>query len=56
MWVAAGGSKEVIGKDGKPTEKWMETIRKAYKSAWNSDRNALIVAWVKANMKPVGEQ
>jgi hypothetical protein len=50
MWIAAGGSPEVL-KDGKPTEQWMHEIRKAYQAAWNSDRNALFVAWVKANSK-----
>jgi hypothetical protein len=50
MWIDAGGSKDVL-KDGKPSEKWMSEIRRAYQAAWNSDRNALVVAWVKTNMK-----
>jgi hypothetical protein len=50
MWIDAGGSSEIV-KDGKPTEKWMATIRTAYQAAWSADRNALFVAWVKANLK-----
>jgi hypothetical protein len=49
MWIAAGGSADVM-KDGKPTEKWMSEIRRAYQEAWKSDRNALFVAWVKGNL------
>jgi hypothetical protein len=50
MWIDAGGSSDVL-KEGKPTEKWISEIRKAYQAAWKSDRNALLVAWVKANLK-----
>jgi hypothetical protein len=50
MWIDAGGSSGVL-KDGKPTEQWVSEIRKAYQAAWNSDRNALFVAWVKATIK-----
>ncbi len=50
MWIDAGGAKDVW--DGKKaTEAWMGVIRKEYQAAWESDRNALIVAWVKANVK-----
>jgi len=50
MWIEAGGEKDVW--DGKKaTEAWMNVIRREYQAAWNSDRNALIVAWVKANLK-----
>jgi hypothetical protein len=48
MWIDAGGSPEVL-KDGKPSDRWPLAIRAAYQAAWTSDRNALIVAWVKAN-------
>ena len=51
MWIAAGGSKDVLGQDGKPTDKWLAAVQQAYQSAWKSDRNALLVAWVKANVK-----
>jgi hypothetical protein len=50
MWIDMGGPADVM-KDGKPTEKWMTEIRRAYQEAWNSDRNALFVAWAKANLK-----
>jgi len=50
MWIEAGGSKDVW--DGKKaTEAWMTVIRKEYQAAWGSDRNGLIVAWVKSNLK-----
>jgi hypothetical protein len=48
MWIAAGGAKDVIGDDGKPTQRWCDEIRMAYQAAWTSDRNALMVAWVKS--------
>lgn len=48
MWIDAGGSPDVF-KNGKPTAQWMTEIRQAYQAAWNSDRNALFVAWVKAS-------
>jgi hypothetical protein len=51
MWIAAGGAKDVLGADGKPTEKWLAAVRDAYQAAWTSDRNTLLVAWVKANVK-----
>lgn len=51
MWIDAGGPKEILGADSKPTQRWLDEVRKAYQSAWKSDRNALIVAWVKANAK-----
>jgi hypothetical protein len=50
MWVDSGGSPDVL-KDGKPTEAWMKVIREAYQKAWKSDRNELLVAWVRANPK-----
>jgi hypothetical protein len=51
MWIDAGGSKDVLQADGKPNEKWLETVRKSYQDAWVKDRNELFVAWVKSNMK-----
>lgn len=50
QFAAVRGSIEIL-KDGKPTLKWPEAIRKAYQEAWTSDRNPLIVAWVKGNTK-----
>jgi hypothetical protein len=50
MWIAAGGSPDVL-KDGKPTVAWLSEVRKAYQESWGKDRNPLMVAWVKANMK-----
>ena len=49
MWIDAGGSPDAL-KDGKPTDRWPLSIRAAYQAAWTSDRNPLIVAWVKANL------
>jgi hypothetical protein len=48
MWIAAGGAEHVVGADGKPSQKWLDEVRKAYQAAWTSDRNELMVAWVKA--------
>ena len=50
QFIDAGGSPEIL-KDGKPTARWMDEIRRAYQAAWKSDRNALMVAWVKGNPK-----
>lgn len=49
QYIAAGGSPDVLGADGKPTKAWMDAIRREYQAAWRSDRNGLISAWVKAN-------
>ena len=43
MWIDAGGDPAVL-KDGRPTEKWLEAVRRAYREAWRNDRNALMVA------------
>jgi hypothetical protein len=51
MWIDAGGSHDVLGPDGKPTSRWRAVIREEYQKAWTSPRNALMVAWVKANTK-----
>lgn len=48
QFVAIGGDAGVVAADGKPTPKWPLAIRKAYQEAWASERNALIVAWIKA--------
>lgn len=50
QWIDSGGPAEII-KDGKPTDRWLQEVRDAYQQAWGADRNALIVAWVKANIK-----
>lgn len=50
MWIDAGGAKDVLGDDGKPTQKWLDVVRTEYQKAWTSDRNALIAAWVKAKL------
>jgi len=51
MWIAAGGGKDVLGADGKPTGRWRTVIREEFTKAWTADRNALMVAWVRANAK-----
>jgi len=52
MYYAAGGTDEVgTGEDGHRSLAWMDTIRKLYLQAWKSDRNFLIYAWAKANLK-----
>lgn len=51
MWIDAGGSADILGSDGKPTDRWRDVIREEFKKAWNADRNALMVAWLKANLK-----
>ncbi len=51
MWINAGGAKDVLGEDGKPTTRWPEEIREAFQKAWNSPRNELVVAWARASIK-----
>ncbi len=48
QFVDAGGPKDVLGDDGKPTLRWPVAIREAYQQAWGSDRNPLMAAWVRA--------
>jgi len=50
QWIDAGGPADIL-KDGKPTPEWLQEVREAYQQAWGSDRNALIVAWVRGNLK-----
>ena len=50
QWIDAGGSPGVMH-DGRSTEQWLEAVRAAYQKAWASDRNGLVVAWVKGNIK-----
>lgn len=47
MWIAAGGPKDVLGPDGKPTPVWLDEVRRAYQAAWMSDRNPLLTAWLR---------
>jgi hypothetical protein len=51
MWIDSTGEKSVLDDNGKPTPQWCQIIRREYQKAWTSDRNALMVAWVKANPK-----
>jgi hypothetical protein len=51
MWVAAGGATDVLDGNGKPTAAWPVAIRGAYQKAWASNRNELLVAWLKAQAK-----
>lgn len=48
QYVAIGGRADVIGADGKATLEWPLEVRRAYQAAWTSERNALMVAWIKA--------
>ena len=50
QWIDHGGPADIL-KDGKPTAAWLQEVRGAYQKAWGADRNALIVAWVRANLK-----
>ncbi len=49
MWIDAAHAKDVVGDDGKPNERWLDEVRKAYQAAWDLPRNELIVAWLKAD-------
>ncbi|MDO4826296.1 MAG: cellulase [Bacteroidia bacterium] len=51
MYYAAGGTDEV-GRDeaGFKSQAWLDTVRRLYLQAWDSDRNFLIYAWAKANL------
>lgn len=31
-------------------QKWLEVVAQLYKTAWNSDRNELIIMWVKDHL------
>ncbi len=50
QFIDAGGPLDIL-KDNKPTLRWPDVIREAYQQAWNSDRNPLLVAWLKGNRK-----
>lgn len=46
MYYNAGGTEDVgFSDDGKRDLKWLDTVAKLYKEAWNSDRNFLIYSW-----------
>ncbi|PKO15051.1 hypothetical protein CVU37_13695 [candidate division BRC1 bacterium HGW-BRC1-1] len=45
-----GGALEV-GTDEAPGPLWPDAIRQAYQAAWGQDRNELMEAWVKDNLK-----
>ena len=45
-----GGTLEV-GTDPAPGPLWPEAIRQAYQAAWGQDRNELMEAWVRENLK-----
>lgn len=47
QWIASGGDAGVLDSDGKPTCMWLDKVRAAYQDAWRSDRNALLVAWLR---------
>lgn len=51
QYVAIGGDANVVGPDGKATLSWPLAVRREYQAAWRSERNALMVAWIKANAK-----
>lgn len=51
MYYKAGG-KDKVGQsdDGQRSQAWLDTVRKNYQQAWNSDRNFLIYAWAYSNL------
>ncbi len=46
QFIMAGGPAEILDA-GKPTTKWLDEVRAAYQEAWTSDRNRLLVAWLR---------
>ena len=48
-FIANGGSANIF-EGGRATLHWPEAIRAAYQAAWNSPRNELLIAWVRAHM------
>ena len=50
QYVAIGGDANVVGPDGKATLQWPLAVRREYQLAWRSERNALMVAWVKGQL------
>ena len=52
MYYKAGGKDEVgHSDDGQRSQAWLDTVRKNYQQAWNSDRNFLIYAWAYSNLE-----
>lgn len=54
MYYAAGGE-ESVGQsdDGMRDLAWLDTVRRLYLEAWDSDHNFLIYAWAKSNLEPL---
>ena len=50
QYLDAGGTGMVLAQ-GKPTLQWLDAVREQYQKAWRSNRNQLLVAWVKDQMK-----
>ncbi len=52
MYYKAGGKDEVgFSDDGKRSVSWLDTVKRLYKEAWNSERNFLIYAWAFSNLE-----
>lgn len=52
MYYKAGGKDEVgFSDDGKRSVAWLDTVKRLYKEAWNSERNFLIYAWALSNLE-----
>ncbi len=47
----AAGGQEAVGIDGAPTARWLDVTRTSYQSAWRSQHNELLRAWVSAHLK-----
>ena len=51
MYYAAGGKEAVGDSENDRNQQWLAVVRKLYQKAWNSDKNELITAWAKSNLK-----
>lgn len=49
QYRAAGGTAEV-GSGGDRRIEWLRVVRELYQQAWESDRNALMIAWARENL------
>lgn len=45
------GGKEEVGTTAAPTLSWLKVVRESYQKAWGNERNELMIAWAKDNLK-----
>jgi hypothetical protein len=51
-YKANGGTVDVgDSSGGHRNRSWLEVSRELFKSAWDNDRNELLIAWARANVK-----